>query len=841
MSLMLDYTLSDTLKQVAHISQAIAKENGHTCYSAPHLLKALLHKDIGLLSFIEGMGQDGYYVEEWAEVRIESLPKTTKIPANLLGDIAVETVFYEADHIKLKLGLDQVNEHCLLIALSTPGVGFSYDQLKTFPLTPNEIINYLENIDGQIPQLADDQNTAVKSANGKSVKVGSTLLKYCIDKTALARNEAIENISGRDSEIKMITEILGRRSKPNVLIIGDPGVGKTVLMNGFSYATIGENIPSHLKDARVFELDFINLVSGAGYKGEIEDRFQKVFNEIKQFDKPILLIDELKNLTDKSAGNQGLANILKSELSKGELTIIATATNDAFRKHIEIDEGLSRQFEVVRLVEPSEMATHRMIKNSVSHYAEHHELAIDSETITEAIRLAKRYNKERSLPDSAIDLIDRTMSAAKFMVETSLPEIDALMNLLEELKKENGESHQIIAEQNWLHTQMQNKLSYLLFTELGEEDHFKNIDDPAEGFLVLHRILSHLKTIAAKEKTSINKHDITATIANKTGIPTGKLQADEKERLLNMEAELRKRVIGQDHAIQTVSEAVLESRSGLSKPGLPIGSFFFSGPTGTGKTELAKALAEFLFQDESSIIRFDMSEFKEEHSAALLYGAPPGYVGYEEGGLLVNKIRQKPYSIVLFDEIEKAHPSVFDIFLQILDEGKLHDRLGKEGDFSNAVILFTSNIGSQYIVDTFGASKIPKSSDLLEMMGNHFRPEFLGRLTEIIPFSPITEEHIGKIFKIQLKDLLKALQKQEIAMDISDDAMAMLAKKGFTPKYGARPLRGVIRSDLRSPLSKMIISGKVSKGTKIKLSLDKKEELLWNISTIKTKKETKKN
>ena len=835
---MVDYILSDTIKQVVHIAQALAKEYAHTTYSSAHLLKALLHKDIGLLSFIDVMGHDGYYVEEWAEVRLESLAKTAKIPENPAGDASVEAVFYEADNIKLKLGIDAVNAHCLLIALTTPGVGFSYDQLKTFPLTPNEIIEHLATGTNGSPK-SGKTGLAMRGKANSNGAVGTTLLKYCVDKTFQARNGAIENITGRDSEIKMIAEILGRRSKTNVLILGDPGVGKTVLMDGFTYATIGENIPEHFKEARVFELDFIKLVSGAGYKGEIEDRFQKVFNELKQLDKPILLIDELKNLTDKNSGNLGLVNILKSELRKGDLTLIATATHDAFRKHIEVDEGLSRQFEVVRLHEPSEMAAHRMIRNSVSHYSDHHNLAIDSVTISEAIRLAKRYNKERSLPDSAIDLIDRTMSAAKFMVETSLPEINALMDLLEELQKQKEESHKMLAEQNWMYTQMQNKLSYLLFTELGEEDHFKSIADPEEGFAVLHRILANLKTIAEKDKKSITKSDIASTIANKTGIPTGKLQADEKERLLQMEAVLRKRVIGQDHAIKTVTEAVLESRSGLSKPGLPIGSFFFSGPTGTGKTELAKALAEFLFQDESSIIRFDMSEFKEEHSAALLYGAPPGYVGYEEGGLLVNKIRQKPYSIVLFDEIEKAHPSVFDIFLQILDEGKLHDRLGKEGDFSNAVILFTSNIGSQHIVESFGKGEIPKSSDLLEMMGNHFRPEFLGRLTEIIPFSPITEENIGKIFKIQLKDLLSALQKQQISLEIDDAAMTMLAKKGFTPKYGARPLRGVIRSDLRSPLSRMIISGKIAKGTNIKLTLDDQDKLHWNISGTEIKKQIK--
>ena len=827
---MVDYTLTASLKQAVHIAQAIAREYSHPTYSSAHLLKALLHKDIGMLKFIENMGQDAYYVEEWSEVRLESFPKSIKVPEIIIGDSLIEAVFYEADNIKLKLGLDEVNEQCLLIALCTPGVGFSYDQLKTLPLTPNEIVDYVGTGSSASSSGSKAKGKTGGKARSNAATGGSTLMKYCIDKTAEAKSESIENISGRDSEIKMITEILGRRSKPNVLILGEPGVGKSVMMNGLSYATISENIPEHLKDARVFELDFINLVSGAGYKGEIEDRFQKVFNEIKQFDKPILLIDELKNLTDKNSGNQGLVNILKSELVKGELTIIATATNDAFRKHIEVDEGLSRQFEIVRILEPSEEEAHRMIKNSVSHYADHHKLDIDSETIKEAIRLAKRYNKERSLPDSAIDLIDRTMSAAKFMVETSVPEIKSLKERLEALKKEKLETHKILAEQNWMYTQMQDKLSYLLFTELDEEDHFEHITTPKEGFEALHKVLDHLKTIAEKEKKSVNKNDIASTIANKTGIPTGKLQADEKERLLNMEEQLIKRVIGQDHAVKTITEAVLESRSGLSKPGLPIGSFFFSGPTGTGKTELAKALAEFLFQDENSIIRFDMSEFKEEHSAALLYGAPPGYVGYEEGGLLVNKIRQKPYSIVLFDEIEKAHPSVFDIFLQILDEGKLHDRLGKEGDFSNAVVLFTSNIGSQFIVDTFGKGNIPKSSDLLEMMGNHFRPEFLGRLTEIVPFSPITEENIGKIFKIQLKDLYKALDKQDISLVISDKATAMLALKGFTPKYGARPLRGVIRSDLRSPMSKMIISGKISKGTKIKLDLDKKNQLKWNIT-----------
>ena len=818
----MEYTLNETLNQAIHIAQSIAKEYAHKEYSSAHLLKALLHKDIGMLKYLESIGQDAYYIEEWAEVRLESFPKTNKIPEKPNHDAFVEAVFNEAESVKLKLGVEDVNVHSVLAALATPGVGFSYEQLKTFPLQASDVIK-----NSSVKSSASSGDYKVKSTEQSGVK---QTIDYTVDKTELANNNTLEIISGRDAEIKMITEILGRRSKPNVIIIGEPGVGKTVMLNGLAYATISDNIPEQLKNAKVFELDFISLVSGAGYKGEIEDRLKKVIEEIKKHDKAILLIDELNAITDKSHGNQGLVNILKSELTKGELTIIATATNDAFRKHIEVDEGLSRQFETIRLEEPSPVEALRMIENTISYYTTHHNLEINNDTIAEAIRLAQRYNKERSLPDSAIDLIDRTMSAAKFMIETSVSEIETLKQRVADLKKEKRPNDEAISEIKWMYTQMKDKLSYLLFTELEEENQLEHITTPAKGFKELNSILKKLLKVASNEKTEVTKNDIALTIANKTGIPTGKLQADEKDRLLNMEDQLKKRVIGQDHAVKVITEAVLESRSGLSKPGLPIGSFFFSGPTGTGKTELAKALAEFLFQTETSIIRFDMSEFKEEHSAALLYGAPPGYVGYEEGGLLVNKIRQKPYSIVLFDEIEKAHPSVFDIFLQILDEGKLHDRLGKEGDFSNAVILFTSNIGSDHIVESFNKGVVPKSNDLLEMMGRHFRPEFLGRLTEIVPFSPIMEDFITKIFKIQLKDLYKALEKQDIALQLSEKATKHLAKKGFTPKYGARPLRGVIRSDLRSPLSKKIISGELTKGSKIKLDVDKKGELTWDIS-----------
>ncbi|WP_108868960.1 ATP-dependent Clp protease ATP-binding subunit [Aquimarina aquimarini] len=823
----LDHQLSQEVKNTIHIAQSIAKEYYNNQYNAAHLLKALIHKDAGLRDFFDKIDGDIYYFEEWSDVRIEALPRAVNIPDVIEGDKSIEAIFNEADSIKLKLGEDEITPLSLLISICTPGVGFSYEQLKTLPLKADEVL-----IAATVNMPAPNTANGVVNKNGITThkKVDTKILaEYCTDKTFEAKNKTLNDISGRDAEIKMVMEILGRHSKPNVLITGDPGVGKSVLLDGFSETIVNGTVPDALKNAQIFELDFVHLVSGASYKSEVEDRFKKIINALKGFEKPILLIDEINNLTDKDSGNQGLVNILKSELAKGEITFVGTVTNDAFRKHIESDEGLSRRFEIISLEEPSEGDALTMISDTIDKYKKHHNLGIDNETIEEAIRLSKRFNKERSLPDSAIDLIDRTMSATRYMLETTIAKIENVKQEIEAITNNEKDEADKIVDLKWQWDNLKNTFSYLLFADLGDEDKFVGIEKIEKGIEKIENVLEIFLTKANKKKENIDKNDVSATIANKTGIPVGKLQADEKERLLTMEDRLKKRVIGQDHAIQTITEAILESRSGLSKPGLPIGSFFFTGPTGTGKTELAKSLAEFLFQTEEAIIRFDMSEFKEEHSAALLYGAPPGYVGYEEGGLLVNKIRQKPYSIVLFDEIEKAHPSVFDIFLQILDEGKLNDRLGKTGDFSNAVVLFTSNIGSEHVVKSFTAGEIPKSTDLLEIMSRHFRPEFLGRLTEIIPFSPITKDNVVKIFEIQMKDLYKALDKQEITLELTEEAKEYLAHKGFTPKYGARPLRGIIRTELRSSLSKKIITGKVSKGSVVKLDV-KEEKLVWNYS-----------
>jgi ATP-dependent Clp protease ATP-binding subunit ClpA len=415
------------------------------------------------------------------------------------------------------------------------------------------------------------------------------------------------------------------------------------------------------------------------------------------------------------------------------------------------------------------------------------------------------------------------------MSETSKDSVIALQEKHKEILAKDGlDDATLLRDLRWLHTELNNTLSHVLTGQLDDNTKVENIENHEELSNHIGSLLERLSVLADNKKLTVEKQDIGTVVAHKTGIPIGKVQTSEKERLLTMDTALKGRVIGQDHALKSIAEAVLENRSGLGKPGQPIGSFFFLGSTGTGKTELAKSIAEFLFGQETAMIRFDMSEFKEEHSAALLYGAPPGYVGYEEGGVLVNKIRQQPYAVVLFDEIEKAHPSVFDIFLQILDEGKMHDRLGKEGDFSNAIIIFTSNIGADTIVKEFEKGNIPKSNELMEIMQKHFRPEFLARITEIIPFAPVNENTIAMIFDIHYKSLLKTLDRMGITLTISDEARKKLAMEGYSPRYGVRPLTGVIRNRLRRPLSRMIVSGQIAKGSKANLDV-KEGELDWKI------------
>ncbi len=583
------------------------------------------------------------------------------------------------------------------------------------------------------------------------------LAKYCTDLTATCRAGNMGTVVGFEDEMSVIFEILGRKTKANLLITGEAGVGKSSLVSGFVQKVAADKVPSFLSGAAAYELDTAALGSDAQYRGEVEDRFKSIINEIEALPNAVLVIESIDKLFDKQGSLFGTSAILKNELSKGRLQLLATSSIDGYTKNIETDKEMVSYLEKITIEEPTAEHTKQILEGIIPTYESYHGLTVAGEVLDDAIRLAKRYLTEKSLPASAIDLLDRAMS----------------------------------------HVKVDN--------DLGDEQ---------------------------QKHTDLRSDDLSAVVAKQTGIPLGKVQTSERDRLLGGEETLKKRVVGQDHAVKKVLDAVYEARSGLSKKGQPMGSFFFLGPTGTGKTELSKALAAFLFGDESALIRFDMSEFKEEHSVALLYGAPPGYVGYEEGGLLVNKIRQSPYSVVLFDEIEKAHKSVFDLFLQILDEGKLHDRLGRVGDFSNALILFTSNIGAQTIVEKFNSGVIPGNNELMDIMQGYFRPEFLARLTEIVPFSPITDKTVTAIFDIHLKGLLKLLEEQNITLTLTPEARQAIALRGYNQQYGARPVLGVIRKELRHPISKMMIAGKIKPGDHIEVQLDEDGNAKFDIKSV---------
>ena len=816
-----------------NIANSFAEEYCSDAIYPAHLFKAVLHKEIGLVHFIESeLDKDYFYLQDWADVQMQLAPRAVRPMRDLEYSPEAQAVIDEAENYQVKFDLEECTDVCVLAALVTPGVGFTFDQLKTLPLTPSDISAKMgggANVEAPYMEGAELTKRTPAAGGGKG-----SLAKYCVDKTAIARAGNLDNVIGFEKEISVIYEILGRKTKANLLITGEAGVGKTSLVNGFVRELAADHVPGFLSGAVAYELDTAALGGDAQYKGEVEDRFKNVINEVEALPNAVLIIEAIDKLFDKQGSLFGASSILKNELSKGRLQLLATSSIDGFTKNIETDKEMTSKLEKITVEEPTADLALRILKGAIPAYEEYHGLTCDETVMSDAIRLAKRYLTEKSLPDSAFDLIDRTMAQVKTMNDLTGSIITELREKLEAIKAsaegKDKADEGLMKELDWLNYELFNKVSCILLAGVDSDTDFSKIATIQERVDFIASTLDKLAELSAEKRTELKSDDLSAVVAKQTGIPLGKVQTKERDRLMGAEDTLKKRVVGQDHAVKKVLDAVYEARSGLSKKGQPMGSFFFLGPTGTGKTELAKALATFLFGDESALVRFDMSEFKEEHSVALLYGAPPGYVGYEEGGLLVNKIRQNPYSVVLFDEIEKAHKSVFDLFLQILDEGKLHDRLGRVGDFSNALILFTSNIGAQTIVDKFNSGIIPENNELMDIMQGYFRPEFLARLTEIVPFSPITDKTVTKIFDIHLKGLLKLLEEQNIELTLTPEAREAIALRGYNQQYGARPVLGIIRKELRHPISKMMIAGDVKAGDKIEVRAGKDGQAVFVIN-----------
>lgn len=727
-----------------HVVKSFALDNSSPKVEPAHILRALMHKKYELADFIENtLDSDYYYILDWTDVRVGQTPKSPYPMKEIILSDSSRSVVKEAIRLSRDLGYVEIDFETLLAAVITPGIGFNADQLRTLPLTVAGILAAL-----------NGQDSATSSAPGTSVKAPSGAKNDDLFFSPILDQEIGHGIIGFDEKVRNMTESLSRRDRANIIIVGESGVGKTSLAHAFFSQVKEGTVPSFLKNIYPAELDLISLSQGASYKGEIEDRFKSVCDELLRHPQPLLVIENFHRVMDKQSVLNGILPLLKRLISRNQIQVLLTSSVDGFTKNIEKDKELASYCEKITVEEPSEEAAIEILNSKIPIYSGYHKISIGENVVEDIVRFAKRYMPEKSLPSSAIDLLDRAMASAKIRSELNGSEMPAVL----------------------------------------DRDYVKDV------------------------------------VAAMTGLPIGNIQSEEREKLSNAEGILHRRVVGQNHAVKSILDAIYESRSGLNKKGQPIGSFFFLGPTGTGKTELAKSLAEFLFNDESSILRFDMSEYKEEHSVALLYGAPPGYVGYEEGGLLVNQIRQHPYSVVLFDEIEKAHRSVFDLFLQILDEGKLHDRLGRVGDFSNALIIFTSNIGSDYIFKSFDAKHIPTHDEMLEVMQGQFRPEFLARLTEILPFSPITEEMICKIFEIHIRNLVKSLNNQDIKLEIDETAKQYITKVGFNTHYGARPVLGIIRKEIRRPLSKMIIAGDIVAGDTVIMKYDaEKKEMIWEI------------
>lgn len=808
-------TFSTGLNAALKLAKNMAVAEHHKSFGVAHLALAMLYEPTGLREVLEGLGKDIAYIIEWFEVRKESY-QSEEIPFDdSFEDREVKKLWEEAVRSKIKLGADTIDAVCVFMAIVREGVIYSAAQIELLGVEEKEFLNQFSISSFELS--ASDSQAIEEMTSGFAFAVNLKTDKIITEGSL---------VIGREEEVRNILENLERTQNKATLLVGDSGIGKTAIVKAF-VKELSENRDHQLQNTLVFGLNVSKLLSGSTSENELSKKTVELFEKLNKLQNTsILVIDDLQVLLENATGKSNLMiNVLNSQLSEGATNLIMCISSDAYHKYLE-KHPIHTKLEVLQLEELDHFHLLKCLERHQEHFQRAYQIEISQATLAEAIHLSRRYFKESKLPYGAIDLIDRTLAAVKMSNANTSTTITVFKKELEKLK--TSEEKDFSKLQLWQNTLL-SKLSAIISSRLIGSYALTEETPYEEGIAKMEALLVELEALSAHKITCIEPTEIEAIIAVITGIPIGKIQADEKDRLLNIENRLQERVKGQNRAIQTLADAIIESRSGLSNPKQPIGSFFFLGPTGTGKTELTKSLAELLFDDENAMIRFDMSEFKEEHSAALLYGAPPGYVGYEEGGMLVTKIRQKPYSVVLFDEIEKAHSSVYDVFLQIMDEGTIHDKLGRSGDFSNAIIIFTSNIASSWIAEEISKGHTPTSNELIEVMSEYFRPEFLGRLTEVVPFSPITEAVAQDIFLLHLSKLQQQLlQQKNISLYLTEEALHYLSNKGYSQKYGARPIAGIIRNYLKKAISKFIVAQQVKEGETLKVHY-KDNQLIWSI------------
>ena len=798
---------TDDAQRVLSLAQEAALELGHDYVGTEHVLIGLTKVKNGVAA--KALEELGLVTEDIFEAVEEHVGRGNKKATSIYMTPRVKHVLELAIQVANHMNHNYVGTEHILLGLLSDGSGVAVAILRAMNIRSNDVVEAIRSILGSNKGSNNGGQEGINSNNDLG-----ELSDFATDLNESAKQGKIDPVIGRDTEIQRVIQILSRRTKNNPVLIGEPGVGKTAIAEGLAQRIVTGNVPEILRNKRIISLSIGSMLAGAKYRGEFEERLKKAIDEVQQHDDMIIFIDEIHTLVGAGAteGAMDAANILKPALARGEFQVIGATTLDEYKKHIEKDAALERRFQPVQVGEPNEEDALEILKGLRDRYEAFHKAKITDEALTAAVSLSSRYITDRFLPDKAIDVVDEAASKVRMKVFSAAPDVKALEDRLNTVKKEKEAA---VTSQDFEKAAKLRDEEQSLLKEIGD------------------------KRSIAKEKSDqkliVTEEDIAAVVAQWTGIPVAKIAEEESETLLHLEEELHKRVVGQDEAVTAVAKAVRRARAGLKDPKRPIGSFLFLGPTGVGKTELARALASSLFGDESAMIRLDMSEYMEKHTVSRLVGAPPGYVGYEEGGQLTDAVRRKPYSVILLDEVEKAHADFFNILLQVLDDGRLTDSQGRTVDFRNTVIIMTSNLGAKALhknspeLGFLAAKKSDFNVDenkeiefkeakksVMDAVKRHFRPEFLNRIDEMIVFHPLTEEDLKEIVTILMSDVTKRLKERDLQLEITPEAMKLLVKEGSDFTMGARPLKRAIQRLIEDPVSDLILKGDAKEGKIIK-------------------------